>query len=173
MFRPPAAKSQKGFTLIELLVVILIIAVLSSVGLVSYRSANQRARDAKRKADVEQIRAALEMYKADAGSYPISLTFGGSLTYTPPTGSSITYLNPIPHDPQCDNNPTGRCSFHDKCANGRMDYCYEPLWKDSKVVGYYIRVDTEQNICQPSTIACQEIGVGNCNWSRDYCVLNP
>ncbi len=63
---------KKGFTLIELLVVIAIIGILSAVGLTSYRSANAKARDSRRQADVQQLRSALEMYKTDSatGRYP-------------------------------------------------------------------------------------------------------
>jgi prepilin-type N-terminal cleavage/methylation domain-containing protein len=61
--------NKKAFTLIELLVVSTIIAILIAVGAVSYSSINKRSRDSKRKSDIEQIRAALEMYRADKGSY--------------------------------------------------------------------------------------------------------
>jgi len=61
---------KKGFTLIELLVVSTIIIVLMSIGIVSYRGAQKKSRDAKRKADLEQVRSALEMYRSDKGSYP-------------------------------------------------------------------------------------------------------
>ena len=63
-------KKQAGFTLIELLVVIVIITVLGMIGMTSYRSANQRSRDARRQADMEQVRAALEMYRTDNDTYP-------------------------------------------------------------------------------------------------------
>lgn len=62
--------TQKGFTLIELLVVIAIVVILSTLALTSYRTANVRARDARRSADMEQVRAALEMYRTDVGQYP-------------------------------------------------------------------------------------------------------
>jgi general secretion pathway protein G len=60
----------KGFTLIELLVVIAIIAILITVGAVSYTRALRLSRDAKRKTDIEQIRQALETYRSELGSYP-------------------------------------------------------------------------------------------------------
>lgn len=63
-------KKEKGFTLIELLVAMTIVAVLLGLALVSYQGARKSARDGKRKTDLEQIRSALEMYKADNGHYP-------------------------------------------------------------------------------------------------------
>jgi general secretion pathway protein G len=62
--------NKKAFTLIELLVATTIIAVLIAIGTVSYSSVSRKSRDTKRRSDVEQIRAALEMYRADIGSYP-------------------------------------------------------------------------------------------------------
>lgn len=51
---------RKGFTLIELLVVIAIIAILSTIGLTLFNGAQQNARDARRKSDIDAIAAALE-----------------------------------------------------------------------------------------------------------------
>lgn len=66
---------KNGFTLIEILVSATIIAVLTAIGLVSFSIANRNARDAKRKADLEQVRAALEIYRSDNTSYPTSANF--------------------------------------------------------------------------------------------------
>jgi general secretion pathway protein G len=63
-------RKQKGFTLIELLVVIAIIGLLSTLAVVSLNSARQKARDAKRVADVKQIQTALELYSQDQNGYP-------------------------------------------------------------------------------------------------------
>ena len=51
--------NSKGFTLIELLVVIAIIGILSSVVLASLNSAKKKSRDARRVADIGQIKLAL------------------------------------------------------------------------------------------------------------------
>jgi general secretion pathway protein G len=61
---------QKGFTLIELLVVIAIIGLLSTLAVVALNSARQRARDAKRVADIRQIQTALELGYSETSAYP-------------------------------------------------------------------------------------------------------
>jgi len=92
-------KKNPAFTLIEVLVAVTIIAVLTAIGVVSYASANRNSRDAKRLSDVEQIRAALEMYRADCGTYPGTISFGESLTSSC-TGATITYMQTVPQDPK-------------------------------------------------------------------------
>ncbi len=63
-------RSSRGFTLIELLVAATIVIILSAIGFVSFSAAGKTARDGKRKADLEQVRAALEIYRSATGSYP-------------------------------------------------------------------------------------------------------
>lgn len=106
-------RKKAGFTLIELLVAMTIIAVLLGISLVSYQGTKKSSRDGKRKADLEQIRSALEMCRTDAGSYPL-----GSLS----SGSDITcdgrvYIT-IPNDPLADRNYiyTGTESNYTLCA---------------------------------------------------------
>ncbi|MFA4941528.1 MAG: prepilin-type N-terminal cleavage/methylation domain-containing protein [Patescibacteria group bacterium] len=63
-------KNLIGFTLIELLVVISIIGILASFSVVSLNGARVKARDAKRKADMSQMRVAIYLYYDDNLSYP-------------------------------------------------------------------------------------------------------
>ncbi|MCL4382997.1 MAG: prepilin-type N-terminal cleavage/methylation domain-containing protein [Patescibacteria group bacterium] len=89
-------KKIAGFTLIELLVVLVLIGILASIGiLTNYPQQMKKTRDSKRKADMEKVRSALEMYRADSNCYPEALNFNGTtaLTY-----SGRTYLDPIPGD---------------------------------------------------------------------------
>ena len=71
-------KKEQGFTLIELLVVVFIIAILAGVLLPNFVSSRERARDARRKHDLAEIKNALRLYYNDHQSYPASLSFGSS-----------------------------------------------------------------------------------------------
>jgi prepilin-type N-terminal cleavage/methylation domain-containing protein len=66
--------NRKGFTLIELLVVIAIIGILSAVGLIALNGAREKARDSKRKSDLNSIRTGLALYYDTANAYPVSGT---------------------------------------------------------------------------------------------------
>ncbi len=92
-----------GFTLIELLVVISIIGILMAVSFAGFSQSRKSARDTKRKADLEQIRSALEIYRNDCKNYPSSGTFAAlqtelaSATDTDCAGNS--YMAQVPNDP--------------------------------------------------------------------------
>lgn len=83
-------KNSKGFTLFELLVSISIIAVLTAIAIVSFGGLNRKTRDARRIADLEKIRLALEAARQIGNTYPSSLS---ALV-----GSSL--LDKIPTDPK-------------------------------------------------------------------------
>ena len=99
-------RMSKGFTIMELLISVSIIAILIAIGIASYATLNKRSRDTKRKSDLEQIRSALEMYRADNGFYPAagdgSWVAASSLT-DPLVGLTPalvpTYLPVVPLDP--------------------------------------------------------------------------
>lgn len=63
-------KRRCGFTIVELIVVITAVAILASIGVVSYAGLQTRARDDERLADINTMAAALETYYEQKGSYP-------------------------------------------------------------------------------------------------------
>ena len=58
---------KAGFTLIELMVVVAIIGILMAAGILAFSNAQQNARDAKRRADIDAISKALEQFNANSG----------------------------------------------------------------------------------------------------------
>lgn len=120
---------KKGFTLIELLIVIAIIAILATIAVFSYVNAQTKARDNKRKADVQSIASAYQIHYQESKTWKFS---GAELQkLVPPPDVSVTgegsggggngyfnyeggtyyvsmahalsglgYLNPAPRDPQ-------------------------------------------------------------------------
>lgn len=83
------SRISSGFTLIELLVVIAIIGILITVGSVSYLRAIRLSRDSKRKTDLEQIRQALETYRAENRTYPATKS-----------ALETAYITSLPEDPK-------------------------------------------------------------------------
>lgn len=80
---------RNGFTLIELLVVIAIIATMLAVALPNFLGARERARDAKRKAEMNQLKSALRLYYNDYQKYPNNFNGGtGKLNYVSGCGAS-------------------------------------------------------------------------------------
>lgn len=69
---------KKGFTFVELMVVVILIGILSTIVAVSYGKSQTKARDAKRRSDIQSIATAMEMYKANNKKYPESITPSGS-----------------------------------------------------------------------------------------------
>ena len=59
-----------GFTIVELLVVIVVIGILASITIVSYRGITQKATAATIQADLANASKQLKIYQATYGSYP-------------------------------------------------------------------------------------------------------
>ncbi len=65
----------RGFTILELLISIAIIGILVSIGAAAYSSAQKKARDSRRTADMKAVQNAYEQYYADNSSvYPAAIS---------------------------------------------------------------------------------------------------
>jgi type II secretion system protein G len=91
--------STKGFTLIELLIVITIIGILAVALIPRVSQGPTRARDVSRRADIQTIASALEMFYADTTQYPTIST--GNCMKTGAVSGLGNYFqnNTIPGDP--------------------------------------------------------------------------
>ena len=65
--------SQRGFTLIELLVVVTIIGILAGIAIVNVRGAQKKAQEAALRADLHEMRKAIDDYYADKQKFPADL----------------------------------------------------------------------------------------------------
>jgi general secretion pathway protein G len=81
-------RMQQGFTLIELIVVVTIIGILAGIALVNVRGAQKKAQDAALRADLHEMRKAIDDYYADKQKFPSDLKELVPL-----------YLRAIPKDP--------------------------------------------------------------------------
>lgn len=93
-----------------------IIGVLASVSLFALAGSRESARDSRRKADLEAIRSAVEIYKADCGRYPWGNPGGGGIDFQGIYGDELTgnegacspsntnnYMRKVPKDPSTGN----------------------------------------------------------------------
>jgi general secretion pathway protein G len=163
---------KRGFTLIEILVAATIIAVLSMVAVTSYGSINKRSRDAKRKSDLEQIRSALEMYRADNGTYP-KVCGWASRDIKLPTYLVPNYMSAVPKDPKI-SDPTawnylvgpgnyfGYMYAGDACPTPANGYTYA-LWAQLE----------SPSAADTATLGQGSITTYNTGYGMNYKVVNP
>lgn len=83
--------------MVELLIVIIIIAVLAAVVVPKFTQSSTKSKEAALRADLKIIRNAVELFRADCGSYPES-TSSLSSTTAPPTGKDSAGTD-IPIEP--------------------------------------------------------------------------
>jgi type II secretory pathway pseudopilin PulG len=87
-----------------------IIALLTALGVTNFMVANKKARDGKRQSDLEQIRAALEIYRSDERIYPTTGSLNSDL--------EPNYMGSVPSDPT-----TGRSYSYTSAAGATYTLC--------------------------------------------------
>ncbi len=80
--------------------VIAIIGILAALATVSYSDSQKKSRDSRRKSDMEAIRKALELAKADTAggyNYPMCSSYNAANQYPPfsALGPTVCYINNI------------------------------------------------------------------------------
>lgn len=99
-----------GFTLIELLVVVSIIALLSSVIMSAFGTANQRSKDTAKINALQEVRSALQLYVTDKKYYPSDIKDLVAGKYIASIDQNIKYNSLFLNNTFC---PTAPCpSYH-------------------------------------------------------------
>lgn len=141
---------RRAFTLIEILVVVTIIGLLAVVGITAYTSVNKQARDVKRKGDLDQIRAALEIFKNNSptSSYPdaaaVVLNCSSTVGLTDPVDGNV-YLSKMPQDPRCASGT----SYYYLPVSASGGACNSAVGTVTPCTDYTIAapVETSKNVC--------------------------
>ncbi len=100
---------SKGFTLGELLVVFFVIGILIVISFGSIVNSREKARDARRVADMKEIQLGLALYYDVNKAYPVSLStlsdvgqkFLPSIPTDPQTGIAYEYLTSSGNEHYC------------------------------------------------------------------------
>jgi prepilin-type N-terminal cleavage/methylation domain-containing protein len=102
-----AFRQRRAFTFVEILVAVSIIATLAAAALSTYTNAQRKSRDARRQADLEAVRSALELSRADniSTGYPNATgTDGTNAKYSNLCCDAgeplIGYISAMPQDPR-------------------------------------------------------------------------
>lgn len=140
-------KSRRGFTLIELLIVIAVVGTIAAVALVILNPQEQfaRARDASRKAIINQLGKAIENYAITNNGYPLP---GPSAT--PTWLQTLVSAGVLQSTPPLIANSTNTSCWGDASANqtGQNNYCY--VRSTSTYVWTVLESENEQNKCSTS-----------------------
>ena len=87
IFRDFQKGRSGGFTLIEIMVVIVILGILAGLVLPRFMGRTEEAKKIKAKLQIENLEAALKLYKLDTGMYPTTEQGLEALVQKPATGA--------------------------------------------------------------------------------------
>ena len=154
----------RGFTLIELLIVITIIGILATFVVASFTSAQAKARDSKRKSDIDAIKKALELAKSDSNGGAFYPGISGSSanissTFTVPALVAGAYIQAVPQDPTYTLTASG--------------YIYNPVTAIANGSTTYSLRACLENTNEATVNAVTSVAAATCPSQRSYTITNP
>lgn len=169
MKKGPVLSRNEGFTFLELMLVIIILGVLAALISGNFITSLKKGRDARRKADLEQIRQALEFYYEDNKSYPptADVVFGYPLCIPAATCATKTYMTKIPNDPI-----TGKNYEYQQISSGKSYKLFTCLENSQQILpyqssGYLATTMTNCGDCKYGA------GTAKCIWGISSSNISP
>ena len=154
---------KRGFTLIELMVTVAIVALLTSIIMVSFSTARGKSRDGKRVSDVGQIQIALELFYDRCKQYPATVAnpTSGITAATCPSGVNLsTFISQIPA-------PSSGSYTYAVNASPATDYVLMTTLENYSEV---LKDDLDGSFVYSTTVDCGTANNGQGNAERNYCV---
>jgi prepilin-type N-terminal cleavage/methylation domain-containing protein len=143
---------KRGFTLIELLVVIAIIGILAGIVLASLNTARESATDAQVKAQLANMRGAMELYYSKNGNYGAAGTSADGCAAAPTAPWNDALLAQLADS---DNYPTGPAATL-ACHNNSVVGAAATGWAATARLG--IGSATDAYYCVDYTGAAKNVG---------------
>jgi len=156
-------KKVGGFTLIELLVVISIIGILATLIVANINEARGRARDARTKQDMYQLKTALKLYYNDHYKYPAAGKCNSKYNYIRGCGALGTDCCPVDGCPEFAAGGTG-------CATTYMNKL--PVNLGNKTFSYYYSSVTDTYCIKTDLENKSDADIAN-SWSACNSVCSP
>jgi general secretion pathway protein G len=94
----PPARSRGAFTLVEILIVVIILGILAAIVVPQFATATNDARVGNLEAQISQLNNQIELYAAQKGGYPATMTDWTILTGAS-AGTTSYYLKDPPRNP--------------------------------------------------------------------------
>jgi prepilin-type N-terminal cleavage/methylation domain-containing protein len=128
-------RASQGFTIVEIIIAIIVVAILTTITIVSYSSIQQRSRDSERRNHVTQIRMALDKYYVENGEYPPACSANGTSCSATNLG---TYLKP--YLPDIPINPRGTQYQYVRGTTGGSSYAIRVFYEAEPVCKLGVRM---------------------------------
>lgn len=160
---------KSGFTIVEILVAITILSTLIAGALFTINPQAQinKAQDAARTSDLQQVKSALEIYYHDNNCYPTQ-SKGIPFGKTWESADGAIYMKKVPQDPKCTGTTGTNCYRYrtDGSSCPQWNVTFAQLTKNSSITNA-CPLSSLSN-CTPSdfsggTWACAMSGAVDCN----------
>lgn len=178
--RTLALRLSQGFTLIELLIVIAVIGILSGLIITNVQGVRERARDARRKSDLNALQQSLRLYYHDANAFPLSNNFSiegcgtilapsvcswGTGTFAITQGGNLTtYMAKLPSDPSSSTGNPLNYKYYSPSGDNYIIVSHLENLSDQDIansqlqcpVTYALYASTGSNLPTQDYVVCEE-----------------